>query len=752
MPVWQALLEDKLEWIRRYTELGLRVLPVHGMIEGMCTCQNPSCPNPGKHPLLATGVYAATLEFDWLKGMFQSSPYSNVALAAGADSNFLALDLDSQKAIDEARRLGVPRTWVYATGKGEQHFFRYPTLRDGLYIANAVQIASGMDVRSDGGYSIVPPSVHYSGKQYSWLVAPEQIPLAEAPEWFRDRLIIKSKTAAPDFNDEPTDEMIPQGERNERLFKIGASLRAKGLSTEEIRLVLMERNARQCDPPLSSDEVMLIASSIAQRYERGDFGSKARIAKQVEDKIGTINQLPDVLLTAPLTDSGNAECLIELFASDFRSSRSIAQKKSESHGIFYWGGACWQEDVEREFRDRAKWTARGRARIAEQAETKELRRAIYKHALQSENIGKLEAACELASTDSRLLVPTEAWDQDPFVLGLINGTLNLKTLEFRESDRTDYLTMIAPVRYDPDATAPRWEEAVSQIFADNPEIVPYWQRVLGYCLTGDMSEHKMWVLYGNGANGKTTLLSTIMALLGGFAGAATFSMFDLKGENDRNDALAGFRGKRFIAAAEGESQNRIAESKVKAVVSGDSIRCRFLHNNFFEYRPTFKVMLATNYLPEFRGSDYGIWRRVDVIPFNQTFTGDRRDQALEGKLRRELPGILNWCLAGLRSYWSGGLNSPEVVKIQIDTLKESLDTFTSWMDERLERTSGKDALRFQEAYLDYRAWMKRQGEWPLKRTQWQDRATRKQLIFDKVEKGEHFALGWKLSTNNDFGW
>lgn len=727
---------------------GIQTFLVHGIKDGQCTCGRKDCPKAGKHPIHGNGVYAATLDLEYLQYQLQESPYANIAGGMGKGSDGITLDLDSQKGIDEARALGLPVSWDFATGKGQQIVFEYPELRDDMHVANAVRIGPDMDIRSDGGYCILPPSLHKSGKAYQWLHAPGTVPKAKAPQWLLDKLIYRPMRDLGEREDEQPTELMTEGGRNDYLFRLGCSWRAKGMLADELRLALAERNAKTCNPPLDEDEVAQIVTSISQRYPSGETGSRARVAKEVEEKLGPIQQLPEILLTAPLTDSGNAECLVSLFGKDFRSSRNASQRKTESKGIWRWTGALWVEDTEREFRDRAKWTARGRARIAEQAETKQLRGQIYRHALASENLSKLEAMCELASTDSKLAVPASAWDSDPLRLGLLNGTLNLKTLEFSESDPEDFITVVANVRYDPEAVCPTWEKTVQEIFLDHPELVDYIQRVLGYCLTGLTHEHVMWFWFGTGANGKSTLINTFTALMGGMAAATSFSTFDEKGESERHDALAGLRGKRFVAATEGERGRKLAEAKIKTVVSSDAIRCRFLHNNFFEYKPSYKVILATNHLPELRGTDMGLWRRVHMVPFSQTFEGNKRDKDLELKLRRELPGILNWCLAGLKQYWElGGFDAPPIVQMSVENLRAANDTFQGWVEERLVRTGNLgDSLDSATAFLDYRGYMKSQGELPLTKVAWDFNCRNIGMDF-KIHAESRVktprALGWK---------
>jgi len=737
-------VEAVLAHVRVYVALGLNVLITHGMLDGRCTCGNENCSTPGKHPLHSNGVYGATTDLEWLEDQYRAFPNSNVGIAMGRESGILALDLDTPQAIDAVRKQGIPSTWKFTTGKGEQHLFRYPDIQEELYIQNAVQLAPGVDIRSDGGYSVVPPSNHYSGKKYYWVVDPEAGPPAELPQWIRDMLVLKNKSATnTNVGADEHAEIQTEGGRNDYLFKIGTSMRTARFSGEEIRLVLQERNMRSCSPPLDKDEVDQIIDSIIQRYAPGVHDEAT---KQVTEKFGEISKLPIILLNAPKTDSGNSECLVEMFGVDFRSCRAMTKTKSESKGMFHWNGSIWEEDNYRQFRQSAMWTARARKAISINAETVEERKRLYKFANDSENLGKLEAMCELASANDAVSTKESVWDTDPLKISVANGTLNLKEGTFEEPSRLDYITKQTPVIYDEHKECPIWEKTLGEIFLDNPEIVPYIQRVFGYSLTGLTDQHLMWFWYGAGANGKSTILNVIKALLGDLAATTSFSTFDTKNDNGRNDGLAELRGKRFVAASEGEQGRSIAEAKIKLVVSSDEVSCRFLFNNLFTYKPTYKVILASNHLPEIKGTDKGIWRRVHLVPFNQTFEGENRDQDLEAKLMGELSGILNWCLRGLTDFWErGGIDPPAAVLYSTRNLEDRSDLFQQWFEERLTPSEGS-IIRRSTAYLDYRNYLRTSGEHPIAKMAWTARMEEMGVNFNAKVRGDYSVKGWRLDS------
>lgn len=745
-------LRSKLSAVEMLIDAGLMVFLVNGIKEGCCTCGKQDCSKAGKHPLHGNGVYSASKDKDYLKAQLVEQPWANLAVAMGRGSDCIALDLDTPGAIEKAEANGLPPTWDFSTGKGRQVLFKYPDIRKDRAVTNAVRVTEGMDIRSDGGYSIVPPSLHASGRFYQWLHDPTSGPLAEVPEWLMDILLVKPLGEAAEAEVDKPQELIGEGERNQYLFKTGCYWRAKGCSEEELLELLIIRNRNYCNPPLSMDEIQAVTASVVQRYSNQEKGTRAKMAKEVEKVLGNLSHLPDDLFERPLTDSGNGECLALLFHENFRACKAISDRKADSKGMLRFNGRYWEPDLTRQFRDRAKWTARARGIKASEAATKQLHGQIARWAIQSESLGKLEAACELAASDERLIVPESIWDANPMLLGLLNGTLDLTTGKVREPDKDDYITQVAAVSFDEKATCLIWEETLASIFQDNPEIVPYLQRVFGYCLSGLTSEHVMWFFFGTGANGKSTLLNTILSILGGFGATVGFSTFDEKGEAERNDSLAGLRSKRLVVTTEGERGRKLAEAKIKAVVSDDAIRCRFLHNNFFEYHPTYKVILATNHLPEIRSTDMGIWRRVHMVPFHQTFEGDRRDIHLDLKLRREAPGILNWLIKGFQMYQKEGLNPPDIVLASTKTLRESNDTFAAWVESRLERTgTPRDLLQSSAGFTDYRGFMRGLGEQPATKVAWEFNCQAYGLTFDQKARTGPYAIGWKLQDQDLFG-
>jgi putative DNA primase/helicase len=286
---------------------------------------------------------------------------------------------------------------------------------------------------------------------------------------------------------------------------------------------------------------------------------------------------------------------------------------------------------------------------------------------------------------SGLPVKVDELDQNNELLNLKSGTLDLKTLESREHRREDKLTKLAPVTLDPEAKCPLWLAFLDRVLDKDVELISFVQRAIGYSLTGETSEHVLFLLHGTGANGKSTFIETILSLLGEYARPAEFRTFlTSESEKVRND-LAGLVGIRFVSAVEVGDGKQLDEAVIKQITGGDTITTRFLYEEFFDFRPRFKLWLAANSKPEIRGVDEAIWRRVLLIPFEITIPKEERDKELGAKLKAELPGILAWAIEGLRAWQKDGLKPPEKVIAATNEYREEQDFLGPFLDEKFER-------------------------------------------------------------------
>jgi putative DNA primase/helicase len=338
-----------------------------------------------------------------------------------------------------------------------------------------------------------------------------------------------------------------------------------------------------------------------------------------------------------------------------------------------WDGKRWSADDTRLAFDIARRVCRQAARECNQDS-----------AAKSLASAKTVAAVErLATADRRLAATTDQWDADPWLLNTPCGIVDLRSGEIHPQQPTDYITKITAVA--PDGICPQWRKFLNRIFAGDDELMAFVQRVAGYALTGSTREHALFFGFGTGANGKSVLINTISGILGDYHRTAAIETFTASKTERHPTDLAGLRGARLVTAIETEEGRRWDESKVKALTGGDRIAARFMRQDFFEYEPAFKLMIAGNHKPSLRSVDESIRRRLNLLPFTVTIPPEERDRDLPEKLKAEWPGILRWMIQGCLEWQRIGLAPPKAVRHATEAYLEAEDAVGAWIEECCQR-------------------------------------------------------------------
>ena len=386
-----------------------------------------------------------------------------------------------------------------------------------------------------------------------------------------------------------------------------------------------------------------------------------------------------------------------------------------------WTGTYWQIDssgaVERLAKDTVLQIPKEGiaeldrlARITEEVERDKIQKKIKEilgWAKISEANNRLGAMINLAKSELQIALTPEDFDTDPFLLGVKNGVIDLRTGRLIEPKRDQYITKNSGIEYRPGTKAQIWEKFLERIQPD-PDVRAFLQRWCGYCLTGDTSEQCFTIFYGTGKNGKSTLISMIMHILGTWARQADFKTFVMKDRDAASNDLARLFGTRLVTATESQENNRLDEAVIKSLTGGDRITARYLYSEFFEYTPSFKIILSSNHKPHIRGTDEGIWRRIRLIPFHVTISEDEKDPRLKEKLFAEASGILNWMLDGCREWQRIGLGIPEAIASATGEYRESNDLIGRWISERCNATPRAEGT-IKDLYEDFCSWTDEEG-------------------------------------------
>jgi putative DNA primase/helicase len=455
---------------------------------------------------------------------------------------------------------------------------------------------------------------------------------------------------------------------------------------------------------------------------------------------GTAPQTDFTLTPEPvqLTDAGNAELFAFLNCNNVRYSHT-------SRKWLIWDGSRWGRDQTGEIQRFARTALRLLWGHASAVQDDDRRRKLMQHALKSEYEGRIRAMITLAQSERGIALTDAALDTDPWLLNVQNGTLNLKTGSLQAHRREDLITKIAPVKFDSTATCPRWEEFLQSVTNNDIDQITFLQKAIGYSLTGSVSEQVIFILYGTGANGKSTFINVIHRILGSDYAlpTPTETLLEKRNGGIPND-LARLKGARFVSAVESECDRKLAEALVKQLTGGDKITARHLYAEWFDFEPTFKLFLAVNHKPSIKGSDYAIWRRIRLIPFTVTIPPESQDKHLIEKLVVELPGILRWAVEGCIMWQAEGLKPSASVRAATEEYRFEMDFIGDFIRERCDTSDTQAQESFSALYENFTAWAKLVDETRcVTRKEFADGLSQRSFASDRNSR-ERFRIGIRM--------
>jgi putative DNA primase/helicase len=406
----------------------------------------------------------------------------------------------------------------------------------------------------------------------------------------------------------------------------------------------------------------------------------------------------------PHIDSGvsNMERLVSQHHQDVRYLKGP--------GYYAWDGRRFAPDAEAELVRRAITTVRTMYHEAAAIEDEKARIAFLSHIRRSESEPEIRRMVTLAQSHRDIYIAKAAhFDRDRMLLNLHNGTLDLRTRELHPHRRDDLITKLAGCAYDPNAKCPTFLAFLERIFDGSLEMREFVKRLAGYCLTAEVREHVLPIFWGDGSNGKTTLIETMLALLGEYGTIAPPELLVVRRRRDHPTELMDLMGARFAAAVETPLGASLAETLVKNLTGGDRIKARHVFKDYVEFPPTHKLVMATNHRPVIEGTDNAIWRRLLLVPFTVTIAPEDQDEHLIDKLILELPGVLNWTVQGCADWQQGGLEPPKAVKVATKAYREESDHLPAFLEEccvqqpyaRVEKGT---------AFLEYTRWCEHNAE------------------------------------------
>jgi putative DNA primase/helicase len=416
---------------------------------------------------------------------------------------------------------------------------------------------------------------------------------------------------------------------------------------------------------------------------------------------------------APKVQSNPDAAPFEIHDSDIANGKRLAarhgrdMKYTPERGWFVWDGRRWAADEKGILvQARAKETA---IAIFDEIRDAPDRKARMQHAQRSQSKAAAEAMIWMARSEPGIPTRLTELDRDGWLFNVANGTLELRTGELRPHAREDLISNIADIRFDRDAECELWDAFLWRILDRDEELYTYLRRFVGYLLVGDTSEQSLHFLYGLGANGKTVFCEVIMRLLGDYALAASPEMIMIRRHGGIPNDVARLRGIRAALMNETSQGSRFDESKLKDLTGGDTLNARFLHQEFFDFRPTHRIVIRGNHKPSINGTDDGIWRRLRLVPFSVQIPIEDQDHDLLRKLEGELPGILNWALQGCREWQDIGLKPPPIVSAAIAEYRAESDTLGRFITECCE-TRNLAQVKSSALFKRYQEYCEQAGE------------------------------------------
>ncbi len=437
-----------------------------------------------------------------------------------------------------------------------------------------------------------------------------------------------------------------------------------------------------------------------------------------------------------VSDVGNADRFVRLFAGRVRYCAELG-------AWFIYDDRRWLRALCGEQVEMAKRVARAIFDEARDEPDDDRQDRLIKNARRCRSERGLKALLELAKSQPSIAVTADQFDDAEATAGLLNcrnGVLDLDPTRLLPHAPEYLFTKVLAFDFEPAAPCERWLRFIAEIAGGDADLVAFLQRAVGMTLYGQPRERVLLVLHGEGANGKSTFLETLLELLGEYAvtTAAETLMRRRNGSHIRSDLVA-LKGARFVSASESEEGAHLDVAIVKRLTGGDTITARPLYAKEISFPPTFIVWLATNHRPIIPDATNSIWDRVKLVPFAVRFLRAEQvallptegeapappvmDLDLKRKLRTELPGILAWAAEGYRRYREGGLQEPEVVKAATGEYREAQDVFGHWLAECCY--TGRPDIRtpYKALYTSHTEWCKTYGVMAIGSTRFGDRMT-----------------------------
>jgi len=684
----------RLDWALAYAKLGYKIIPLKDDCppEHWEHCKATKCREP-KRPRPEVGLEwqnQVSSDPNQITAWWQQWPNANLGVHC-RKSGLVVPDLD----VHDSNKNGIvnfvklqqantfPNTPVQNTGTGGKHIF-YKDI-PGVEFIGKIQLAElvtdvatgvisekvieqGMDIKSNGQCVLAPSIVH--GSQYDWVqgYTPWDMPVAHMPDWLV-KLAVKATTVA-----QAQPIQVPKLPKETREQVLIALTYIPADDYDVWKNVGMALKIHDFDIATWIDW-----SQKSSKFKLGDCEEKWKSFKRDGIRIGTIFhyakrygfKFPPNYFS--LSDIGNGEKLALNFGHLLRWCPS--EKR-----WYYWTGKVWKVDNEEKPLTFAKEVVK---MLIDEANTK----GEHEWAAASTALPKIRAMLDISKDDVAITV--DSFNDDPFLLNVDNGIINMKTGKLMPHSPDYFMNKISPVAFDAKVIPHRFLQFLNEIYAGDIALIDYVQKAFGYSATADTTEQVFFIHAGGGSNGKGRLLRAIMGALGmhgGYTLTTDPSLLTHKQRNTSSEDEYQLMGARLALIAESAKEKEIDAEKLKRLTGEDWLNAALKYGHNTVFKPTHKLHLYTNELPDLKNQSHAVWRRTRVIPYFVQF-GDEpgmlpKDEKLLDKLLSELPGVLNWIIDGCLKWQAEGLKPTSAVIQATNNYRESQDALADFFRNR----------------------------------------------------------------------
>lgn len=682
----------------RYASLGWHVLPIK---------------SGAKVPLIGEWQSKASCDPQTVRQWWQRFPDAGIGVHCGR-SGVTVIDVDPRNdGLKTLAKLENERGWLMdhdcaiarTGGDGWHYVFR---AHDGQRLPS--KLGPGIDLLHGDHFFITEPSTHPSGKQYRWELGFSPLDIPELPplpdEWAQ---------ATPVYP-------IPHSEDSEDAL---SHLDPREPETpEKVKIVRSALKAitPDCDRGTYLRVLMALQSAgwdcwkqMAEEWADGSMRGQpcslfneqhfARDCKGLEVdggvSLGTLFQYAKL--------AGWKDPRGDVSLHDFHGDADNGRRFAEKHrGQFLfvhsdkiwlqWDGMRWAKCEQGEERAAARQIALeglDDAQAAMKANPTDRTRDDWRQATSVfRNEKRHDALLRVASSEPDMSISNPGkLDANPYLLGVRNGVVNLKTGELLPASPGMLISRQAGAAFE-HAPCVQWLSFLHDVFEGDAEVLDFVQRAAGYALTGLVDEEKMFFLFGQGANGKSVFANVLHAVFGEYAVNVRSSLLtrDLRGQNSEGEReKIRLPGSRLALINEVGSHDMFDDARLKELVARDPIGARALYGESYQFMPTHKIFLRGNHQPGAVDSGDGFWRRMVLIPFKRQFAEHERIPDLERRiLEAERDGVLGWMVEGCLAWQRGGLRIPNSVLAASDEYRRDTDLMGEWLETCCKRTQSEE--------------------------------------------------------------